>query len=135
LTVAGFRHPKERRLRARREFLHVQQVGVRVSTPHFILLVAAGPHPTAPARLGVTVTRKVGDSVRRNRVRRLVREAFRLQPGLLPAGIDLLVIAKDGAPTLGLADVQDEWAKASHQLLKRARGVLERAQKGAQEAG
>jgi len=125
-----FGHPKERRLRARHEFLRVQQLGVRIQTPHFILLVAPGPIAEAPARLGITVTRKVGDSVRRNRVRRVVREAFRLQPGLLPAGIDLLVIAKDGAPSLGLADVQNEWARVRTQLQKRARSVLERAQKG-----
>lgn len=117
-------HPKERRLRSRREFLRVQSEGLRVTTPHFVLLLALGPLPDAPARLGVTVTRKVGNSVRRNRVRRVVREAFRLRPGLLPAGIDLLVIAKEGAPELGLAQVFEEWSRIQPQLEKRARTLL-----------
>jgi ribonuclease P protein component len=118
------RFPKSRRLRARREFLAVQASGVRVHTPHFLLVVARGPSAEAPARLGVTVTRKVGDAVRRNRVKRVVREAFRLDPTLLPAGVDLLVIAKNGAPLLGLAEVTVEWSRARTQLQRRAREVL-----------
>jgi ribonuclease P protein component len=117
-------HPKSRRLRVRREFLVVQGSGVRVHTPHFVLVVARGPIVDAPARLGITVTRKVGDAVRRNRVKRVVREAFRLDRALLPAGVDLLVIAKNGAPTLGLAEVQAEWARARSQLQRRAREIL-----------
>jgi ribonuclease P protein component len=91
-----------------------------------VLVVAPGPELTAPSRLGVTVTKKVGTAVRRNRVKRLVREAFRLCPDLLPSGVDLVVIAKDGAPTLGLADVQTEWAAVRPLLLRRAREVLTR---------
>lgn len=101
-----------------------QDAGRRVHTPHFVLIVARGPEPSAPSRLGVTVTRKVGSSVRRNRVKRLVREAFRLDPELLPVGIDLVVIAKEGAPTLALADVQSEWAGVRVLLLKRCREAL-----------
>jgi len=101
-----------------------QDAGRRVHTPHFVLIVARGPDPAAASRLGVTVTRKVGSSVRRNRVKRLVREAFRLQPDFVPAGIDLVVIAKDGAPTLALGDVQAEWSSVRVLLLKRCREAL-----------
>jgi ribonuclease P protein component len=90
-------------------------------------LLGAGPSPSAPSRLGVTVTRKVGVAVARNRVKRLVREAFRLAPTLLPAGIDLVVIAKDGAPTLALADVQREWSAVLPLLQRRAREVAKSA--------
>jgi ribonuclease P protein component len=92
-----------------------------------VLVVAPGPELTAPSRLGVTVTKKVGTAVRRNRVKRLVREAFRLCPDLVPSGVDLVVIAKDGAPTLALVDVQTEWAAVRSLLLRRAREVLTRA--------
>lgn len=118
-----FAFPSERRLRARRDFLAAQQAGRRVHTAHFVLVVAPGPEPAQPSRLGVTVTKKVGTAVRRNRVKRLVREAFRLCPDLLPPGIDLVVIAKDGAPELGLADVQAEWGAVRPLLLRRAREV------------
>lgn len=55
------------------------------------------PHP----RLGLSVSRKVGGAVDRNRWKRLLREAFRLTRPQLPAGIDLIVIPQAGTePTL-----------------------------------
>jgi ribonuclease P protein component len=122
--TTGFRFPKERRLRARREFVAVQDKGRRVHTPHFVLIVAKGPDAAAPSRLGVTVTKKIGNAVHRNRVKRLVREAFRLDPGFLPAGVDMVVVAKDGAPTLVLADVQAEWGGVRRLLERRCQEAL-----------
>jgi len=116
--------PKGRRLRTRREFVAAQQSGVRVHTPHFVLVLAVGPKAEARSRLGVTVTRRVGGAVQRNRCKRLVREAFRLDAELVPSGIDLLVVAKDGAPTLTLADVQAEWTRVRSTLQRRARELL-----------
>jgi ribonuclease P protein component len=49
----------------------------------------------------VTASRKVGDAVVRNRVKRRIREAFRAQRGLLPPGSDLVVIARPAAAALG----------------------------------
>jgi ribonuclease P protein component len=55
------------------------------------------PHP----RLGLSVSRKVGGAVVRNRWKRLLREAFRLTRPQLPAGVDLIVIPRAGTePTL-----------------------------------
>lgn len=92
------------------------------------MIVGRGPllpdGSAALSRLGITVTKKIGTAVRRNRVKRLVREAFRLDPALLPNGIDLVVIAKEGAPTLVLADVQAEWAAVRKLLQRRAAEVL-----------
>lgn len=121
----------ERRIRRRAEFLRVQGAGQRVSTRHFVLLVARREADRgceeplkARARLGIVVTKKIGNAVARARVKRLCRECFRLWPELLPDGVDLVVIARDGAPELALADVQAEWTRARAELLRRCASVL-----------
>jgi ribonuclease P protein component len=99
-----------------------------VTTPHFVLLVAARA-PTGPAgaaRIGFIVTRKVGIAVARNRIKRVCRECFRAWPGLLPDGIDLVVVARQGAETLGLAATRAEWSKVSGLLRRRAEEALAR---------
>ena len=63
-------------------------------------------------------------AVVRNRIKRLCRETFRLAPDLLPKNIDLVVIAKEGAGTLGLRDVQGEWARAEAKLRAQCEKVL-----------
>lgn len=117
----------DRRLRKHGEFVVAQRTGRRVGTPHFTLLVAAQPPPPRAARLGIVVARRVGSAVRRNRVKRLCRECFRTLPELLPEGVDLVVIAREGAPELGLADVRAEWRAVATLLKKRAVEALARA--------
>lgn len=120
----GFAFGKQRRIRRRPDFLRVQAIGERASTAHFVMLVAAG-EPSACARVGIVVTKKVGNAVQRNRIKRVCRECFRLWPDLVPDGIDLVVIARSGAYELGLAAVRAEWERARPSLLKRCTAVLE----------
>ena len=119
-AVAGLGFPKTRRLRARSEYLAAQAASARVTTPHFVLLLAPST-AGAPARLGVTASKHVGDAVRRNRTKRLVREAFRLHGELFPDGVDVVVIARAGAPDLGLADVVAEWTSVRGLIAKRSK--------------
>jgi ribonuclease P protein component len=118
--------------------LRIQQNARRVTCAHFVLLVAAreAPGPVgagAPSRLGVVVTKKIGNAVARNRVKRLCRECFRAWKELVPDGVDLVVIAKEGADALGLEAVRTEWSRALPQLRKRAAEALRDAP-GAKDA-
>jgi len=118
---------KERRLRKHAEFVRAKRLGRRVGTPHFTFLVAPQPGDAVEPRLGVVAARSVGGAVRRNRVKRLCRECFRTWPGLLPPGVDLVVIARPSAHELGLADVRSEWLAVERPLRKRAQEALARA--------
>jgi ribonuclease P protein component len=115
---------KEKRVRKRVDFLRVQRDGRAVRTPHFVMLVAVRL-PQGPTRLGIVATKKTGNAVARNRIKRLCRECFRLSSALLPdKGIDLVVIAKPGAADLGLRDVQSEWSTAGPKLHAQCEKVL-----------
>ena len=106
--------PTSARIRRRREFLALQGSAKRRPTRHFLVLVARDAAPTA--RLGITVTRKIGNAVLRNRVKRSVREAFRRCRETLPGGIALVVIARDGSPRLAAREVAEELAPVFSQL-------------------
>jgi ribonuclease P protein component len=115
----------ERRIRRRADFLRVQAIGQRASASHFVMLVAARePEATGCSRLGIVVTRKIGNAVQRNRIKRVCRECFRLWPDFVPDGIDLVVIGRSGADQLGLAEVRAEWERARPSLLKRCAAAL-----------
>jgi ribonuclease P protein component len=114
------RFPKGARVRKRREYLQIQASGRRVSLPHFVFVVAArADGETTGPRLGITASRKVGGAVVRNRIRRLLREAFRALHDELPKDLDLVVIVKRAPQDFTLAKVLAEWHSASRQLEKR----------------
>jgi ribonuclease P protein component len=83
---------KAQRVRRRSEFGRVFDAASRVSSRYFTLLYAPGPTPGA--RLGIVASRKLGDAVRRNRAKRLIREVFRLIDKPADASLDLVVIPR-----------------------------------------
>ena len=105
--------PKAARLRRRREFLAVQERGTRLYAGEVLVLVkGAGADQ---ARIGITVSSKVANAVERNRVKRWMREAFREIRAELPP-VDLVVIARPGALTMGLSGARRALAAAGAQL-------------------
>lgn len=90
--------PKAVRVRRRAEFLAIQRDGRRRHTSHFVTITAEGR--SEGARLGVTVSSRVGNAVVRNRLKRIVREAFRQRRSDIGARADVVIIAKPGAERL-----------------------------------
>lgn len=81
-----------------------------MASPHFVAVIGEqirdteGPEPV----LGVTVSKKVGTAVERNRVKRRIREWFRRNRGVLPQNAAVVVIARRGAADLEAAETERE---------------------------
>jgi ribonuclease P protein component len=92
-TPATFR--PEDRLRRASEFDHVYQQNYY--TADSVLVVQGCANTLGRTRLGLSVSRRVGNSVLRNRWKRLIREAFRTQRADLPIGLDVVARPRRGA--------------------------------------
>jgi ribonuclease P protein component len=57
-------------------------------------------------RIGISVSKKVGNSVVRHRIKRLVKESYRLHEEMFNSGLDIVIIARNGAADLGFKDVE-----------------------------
>ena len=112
MTDQGLHHGlgRSQRLRKRSEFLRAQAHGRRRSGRHLVVYAMAWRSDALPrvSRLGITVSRRIGGAVVRNRVKRWLRESYRRLAGGLPSLADRVVIAKPsaGASTYQIIDTE-----------------------------
>lgn len=100
---------KKERILKRPDFVNLNRSGERHHTRHFIFILKK--NGLGIARLGITVSKKTGNAVKRNRTKRLIRESFRLNKSLFPQGYDIVVIAKKDAGYLDLRRTGEELAE------------------------
>lgn len=100
--VSASTFTKADRLRKRSEFLHLAKIGRRIQNRYFVAVFAPGRSDRS--RLGITVTRRVGNAAHRNRIKRWVREYFRRHRARLQGTWDINVIAKKEAVHLASED-------------------------------
>ena len=89
------RFRRKERLRTRSDYAHVYAGRRRAGDA--VLLVYVADNGLDWSRLGLSVSKKVGNAVSRNYVRRRIREAFRLAKADLPRGLDIICVAKPDA--------------------------------------
>ena len=102
-TARRHTYPKSHRLGGRLQFTAVFDAKVRESRG--ALTAYALPNELGHPRLGISIGRRVGTAPRRNRIKRLLRESFRLMQHDLPRGYDFVIVVRPHEPLM-LADYQ-----------------------------
>ena len=116
----GRRRARRQRLSRSAEFDRVYREGRSHASRHLVLYAFPREEADDDPRLGVSVGRKVGGAVERNRVKRLLREAFWALGDALPDGHDFVVVARPDAGDLARRDGEQGIEQALRELLAKA---------------
>lgn len=114
--MTEFRFPRSRHLRSPRDFERVYALNQRAGDAR--LLVLAASNVIGRTRIGMSVSKKHGNAVARHRLRRLLREAYRLAQHDVPEGLDLVLIPKQNTGA-GMNDYRESIVRLSRKLAKR----------------
>lgn len=121
----GARRRKRGRLSRSAEFDRVFRQG-RSHANRLLVLHAFPRAEEGEPRLGLSVSRKVGNAVDRNRVKRLLREAFKEEAGRLPAGHDIVIVARPDVRAVAERDGLAGVRAALSELVDELRARVER---------
>jgi ribonuclease P protein component len=103
------------RIRASRDYARSRSEGRRLGSASFTLESTRNP---SGARLGLVVSRRVGNAVVRNRTKRRIREWFRADAAARASQLDLVVIARPGAAALTPLALGDELSRLVGRILR-----------------
>lgn len=110
LPVESARFSRKSRLQKHADFEKVYRGGRRIFSASMTVFFL--PRADAPARVGFTVGRVLGGAVERNRIRRRMREAVRLNLAAIGGGVDVVIHPKKSALTADFAELCEEVGKA-----------------------
>ena len=91
------------KIRRKQDYFAIYKQGTRSYSDNFTIILHR--HSSGLSRIGITVSKKVGNAVRRNRIKRLIREFFRLNKLRLPESQDIVIVGKNGVSRLSYRDV------------------------------
>ncbi len=114
--MTSYRLAKTRRIRRGEDFERIYGLRQRAGDHH--LLVFAARNELGLTRFGLSVSKKHGNAVKRTRIKRLLREAFRLLQHELPAGLDLILIPRQNSGA-SLADYRRSLKNVVLRLVKK----------------
>ena len=92
-------------IRSSRDFQNVYSSGKSYANRYLVMYVLK--NELGNCRLGISVSKKVGNSVVRHRLSRLIRESFRLNKSMFNSGLDIIVIARAGAKDRSFKEIED----------------------------
>lgn len=92
------------KLRKNKDFQSVFQSGKSCANKYFVMYVST--NNLGINRFGVSVSKKIGNSVVRHRMKRLLKECFRLQEDMFNSSLDIVVIVRKGADSLDYGEVK-----------------------------
>ena len=117
--MTEFKYPRRLRLLTGRDFQYVFD-NAQLKVPDQTILILARPNNLGHSRLGFVISKKnIRQAVKRNRVRRIIRESFRLHQHELPA-VDIVILARLGLDTLDNPDLHRMIERCWSRLIKKA---------------
>ncbi len=111
------RFPRSCRLKTRRQYVAVYEKGRRMASTSLVMFGL--PNSQDQCRLGITVTRKVGGAVQRNRIKRVMREIFRHHRTHLAPSLDLVVNPRRAFLDKTSTELEEEFLKTFARLARR----------------
>ena len=105
-------------LEKNRQFQFVYDYGRSYANKYLVMFVM--DNNTETSRLGISVSKKVGNSVIRHRVKRLIKESYRLHEEMFNSGLDIVVIARNTAKDISYHEVESALLHLGglHKILK-----------------
>ena len=105
-------------LKNNRDFQVVYKNGKSFANKYLVMYVLE--NGTGCNRLGISVSKKVGNSVVRHRVKRLIKESYRLHEGIFNSGLDIVVVARQSAAAVGFFEAESALLHLAklHEMIK-----------------
>ena len=97
-------------LKKNHQFRFVYKYGRSYANKYLVMYIKENGMETN--RIGISVSRRVGNSVVRHRITRLVRESYRLHEAVFNSGLDIVIVARESAASVGYLEIEKEIGRA-----------------------